>query len=408
MLDITDIKHFRSKKVTDGANNGDRIDFLSQIPDDVKYNLFPRVTYQERINGYTRYRKEFIANTNIDNDAAYGLLYCIIKPSNGGDRYYLRAGTQTDIQQDTETAYDWTGGGQIYADVTAGDASIQVIFEADDFYIPADVPICISDDTNICWVKTKKMNRTVTIGTGNGTTTSFSGSIGPNSLKGSLSVQYTINSTSYTAVDDGKGNISGVHISSGTINYDTGDISLTFDTAPDNNMDITAADIQSPATWSGNVATIKLSEQVPYNLKASNSYAGVCLQLGDLIPSVKDASATSSNGTFDKTHLVVNNMSVYDEWTITFQDTTSFTVSGAHEGPLTNGSINSEYSPVNPETNKPYFTIEVAAWGGSWQAGDKVTFTTSPAAKAVWWKEVIPPNTQREPNNVVKAELFVE
>jgi len=408
MLTIDDIKHFRSEKVTDTPENGGRIDYSSEIPDNVKYNLFPRVTYQERINGYTRFRKEFIANTNSDNEPAYGLLYCIIQPSNGGDRFYIRAGTQTDTQADVEDAWDWTGGGKLYADVSAGATQIQVLFEADDFFIPSDTNICISDGNNICWVKTKKEEYTETAAAGDGSTTSFSYTLSNVPVeKGSVSITYTINSTSYTAIDDGKGNISGPHLT-GSINYQTGELSLTFDTAPDSGTDISCQYVKSCATWSGNVATIELADQVPYNYSASNTTAGVCLSLGDLKPELKDVTVTSSSGTFDDSQVALDNMSVYDEWTITFQDSTTFTVSGNYEGNLPNGSINSDYSPINPVTNKPYFTIPASAWGGSWQAGDTVTFKTYPAAKAVWWKEVIPPNIEREPNNIVKAELFVE
>jgi hypothetical protein len=409
-LSLDDIKHYRSETVTDTPENGGRVDFTKEIPDGVKYNLFPRVSYNERINGYTRFRKEFIANRNAENEVAYGVLYCIIKPSNGGDRFYIRAGNQTDIQADVENAWDWTGGGKLYVDVPAGATQIQVLFEADDFYIPNGKNICISDGNNICWVKTKNEKFVETIGAGDGSTTSFSATLSNVPVeKGSISISYTINGTSYTAVDDGRGNISGVHVTSGTVDYATGSISLTFDTATDNGTNIDCNYAKSCATWNGNVATIELDEQVPYNFSASNSYAGVCIELGDLKPDVTDVTVTSGSGTFDESYIAVNNVgTVYDEWTITFQDATTFTVSGSYEGSLPGGSINAEYSPINPKTGTPYFTISPSAWGGSWQAGDTVTFKTIPAAKAVWWKEVIPPNTEREPNNVVVAELFIE
>jgi hypothetical protein len=78
-LTIDDNKHYRSEVVTDTSENGGRADFTKEIVDNVKYNLFPRVSYSERINGYTRFRKEFIANRNAENEVAYGVLYCIIK-----------------------------------------------------------------------------------------------------------------------------------------------------------------------------------------------------------------------------------------------------------------------------------------------------------------------------------------
>lgn len=77
------------------------------------------------------------------------------------------------------------------------------------------------------------------IGTGDGSTTSFSHTTAnlPVEPK-SVSVKYTISGTSYTGTDDGEGNITGTDLT-GTINYDTGDVSLTFSSAPDNGTAIT-------------------------------------------------------------------------------------------------------------------------------------------------------------------------
>jgi len=75
--------------------------------------------------------------------------------------------------------------------------------------------------------------------TGDGSTTDFSYTLDHSPVKpSSLTVHYTISGTSYTATDDGSGNISGTDCS-GTITYETGDVSLTFTTAPDNGTDIT-------------------------------------------------------------------------------------------------------------------------------------------------------------------------
>ncbi len=77
------------------------------------------------------------------------------------------------------------------------------------------------------------------IGTGDGSTTSFSHTCSKHPVKASsVTVHYTIGTTDYTATDDGDGSISGTSCS-GTIDYETGAVSLTFSTAPDDGSAIT-------------------------------------------------------------------------------------------------------------------------------------------------------------------------
>ncbi len=409
-LELTDIKFFKSKTVTDTPENGGRMDETKEIVSGQKYNLFPRVSYTERINGYTRYRKEFMANRNADNEIAYGALFCIIKPSNGGDRFYIRPGTQDDTQADLSTD-GWIGCGKLYTNVSAGATQIQVEFEADDYTIPNDVTLCIKDDTNLAWVKTANNQYTAEgLFIGDGIATSFSGSLQHIPIiPTTLVIHYTIGGTNYTATTDKSGNITGDHISSGSVEAETGNWNLSFDTPPDDTTNVTADYTERCYTWSGNIATINLYDQVPNNYLADNTYVGVCLELGDLAPAKENVQVTSPAGIFDGNYLSVNNVgTVYDTWTITFTSATSFTCSGANEGSQANGSIDNVYGPINPNTGQPYFFIETAAWGGSWAAGDTVVFTTVPAARAIWWKEVIPAGTVREPQNEVVAEWFVE
>lgn len=77
------------------------------------------------------------------------------------------------------------------------------------------------------------------IGTGDGSQKTFNHTALRLPVKPStVVVKYTISSTDYEATDDGQGAISGTECS-GTINYTTGAVSLTFTTAPDDTTDIT-------------------------------------------------------------------------------------------------------------------------------------------------------------------------
>ena len=78
-------------------------------------------------------------------------------------------------------------------------------------------------------------------GSCDGSKTAFSGTAAHHPVApGRLTVHYTIGGTSYAATDDGAGEISGDHVSSGAINYASGEWSMTFDTAPDNGSALTA------------------------------------------------------------------------------------------------------------------------------------------------------------------------
>ncbi len=81
--------------------------------------------------------------------------------------------------------------------------------------------------------------KTETIATGDGTTTSFSYITKEYPITtNSITVSYTISGTQYTATDDGQGNITGTNLT-GTVLYNSGDVNLSFSTAPDSGTDIT-------------------------------------------------------------------------------------------------------------------------------------------------------------------------
>jgi len=74
-----------------------------------------------------------------------------------------------------------------------------------------------------------------TVGTGNGSTTTFAAVLGPLPVRpNTVVVTATVSGATVTANDNGSGTLTGTGISSGTVNYNTGALSITFSTAPDN------------------------------------------------------------------------------------------------------------------------------------------------------------------------------
>ena len=462
-----DLAFVKSATVTDTDNNGGRKSYI-EVPNRTRFNLFPRVTRPERMNGKTRYRKEFLWNKNAANEVAYGVLAYILYPSPAGDRFYLAEGTQTDIQGDIDDGYKWCGGGVLHTDITAGATQISVEFESDDYYIANGMTIAINshflvgqtimsgvrafdavkfDSAQGMWVKesapdadsedvypygTYLGNNKVfsyndsgeleyltiandqyvneVIGTGDGNTTDFTDTLEhPPIEPNTVTVYYTISGATYSGSDDGEGNINGTNISSGTINYTTGLIHLIFTTAPDSGTQITCDYTKRAYSWSGYVCTIDLAEPIANDYLASNTYVGFCIPIGDIKPSHSNIVVNSANGTFNHSLMTEDNQgTVEDDWTITFTSATEFTCSGANEGSIGTGNITSSFSPINSNTGQPYFTIPPSAWGGAWAPGDNITFKTHPAAAPLWWKEVVPAGIGPYSDNGVMLEVYVE
>jgi hypothetical protein len=101
-------------------------------------------------------------------------------------------------------------------------------------------------------------NQGQVVGTGNGSTTIFTGTLTAPVLPGSV----LVNARVVTGTDNALGAISGAGISSGTINYATGAISVTYSTAPVSGVQVL----------------------VDYNTNVSSGPAGVSFDMTGLQP----------------------------------------------------------------------------------------------------------------------------
>lgn len=172
-------------------------------------------------------------------------------------------------------------------------------------------------------------------------------------------------------------------------------------------------------SWNGSIATINLKNQLIHDYPISYEEDGetyhtrvaIYLELGDLKAHTDTVVANSTNGTFDDSGYPIlgdNKGSVKDTITLSFTSATNFDASGNYLGSLGSGDINSDFAPNNPNTSTPYFTIQHEAWGGSWQAGDTLTFELYPASHGVWLKEVVPTGANSKANNIVTVGVYGE
>ena len=176
----------------------------------------------------------------------------------------------------------------------------------------------------------------------------------------------------------------------------------------------------SSISWSGSIATITLSNQLQYDYPVSYEDNGttyytrvaVYLDLGDLHAYTDTVVATTAgDGDFDDSNHPItgdNRGSVRDFITLTFTSATNFDASGTYLGSLGSGTTSSDFSPTNPNTSTPYFTVPSAGWTGTWASGDTLTFELYPASAAVWLEEVVPAGANSKANNTVVVGIYGE
>lgn len=73
---------------------------------------------------------------------------------------------------------------------------------------------------------------------------------------------------------------------------------------------------------------------------------------------------------------VENKSCVQQRWALIFTSTTAFRMVGETLGQIATGSINETLAPVNPNTSRPYFTLNLLGWGGGWATGNVLRFNT--------------------------------
>lgn len=137
----------------------------------------------------------------------------------------------------------------------------------------------------------------------------------------------------------------------------------------------------------------------------SLSRAMTVYEPGDVLCSSDAPVVTSASGTVDDSGYppVLDNIGTVEQTvTITFSDASNFTASSNVAGiTFVSGNITTEWAPVNSNFSKPYLTLEVGFFTGTYEAGDTVDIDTHPAAVALWEKRVVPAGAASQSNNKI-------
>ena len=165
---------------------------------------------------------------------------------------------------------------------------------------------------------------------------------------------------------------------------------------------------------------LQLAQPLYHDFPVDGTWVASAVYLGDLRARVRNwVSYTVDPGDYDSTgqeatasyNLIaypveINNRgSVPGVWKIKFTSTTAFELYGEGRGLVATGSTAADFSPVNPQTGTPYFTIKSDGWGSGWSVGNTTRFDTDPAAAPLWMIRTVLPGRAAVDDDQLKIEL---
>lgn len=103
--------------------------------------------------------------------------------------------------------------------------------------------------------------------------------------------------------------------------------------------------------------------------------------------------------------LIDNRSAVQERWKIRFTNNTGFELIGETLGVVGVGSTTVDFSPINPMTDAPYFTIKAAGWGSGWVTNNILRFNTDAAAKPIWAVRTVLPSTTPVEKDFINIEF---
>lgn len=102
---------------------------------------------------------------------------------------------------------------------------------------------------------------------------------------------------------------------------------------------------------------------------------------------------------------VSNRAAMTGRYRIQFTSATAFTAYLEGVGGIGSGVISVDFSPTNPLTGLPYFTIDADGWGSGWASGNVLRFNVQGASYPLWFARCTLPGPIDEPSDSVKVEL---
>lgn len=165
--------------------------------------------------------------------------------------------------------------------------------------------------------------------------------------------------------------------------------------------------LTADATYSTNTATLVFTPALSSGYSNTDTRVASLIDVdaatGDVVGTYTSFTVTTvGDGDFDDTTypVIVDSIGgVYQQWTINFTSATAYDIVGDVLGTVGSGTIAGGAAPNNADFSEPYFTLTAAGFSGTWQTGDTITFTTTPASVPIWMKHVVPAGAASISNN---------
>jgi hypothetical protein len=96
----------------------------------------------------------------------------------------------------------------------------------------------------------------------------------------------------------------------------------------------------------------------------------------------RPSGSLGSDGVYSGTIGLVNKGVVTERWAIVFRSASQFDLTGEKRGKIATGNTSSDFVPLNPDTNEPFFILPASGWSSGWVSSNTVRFNTRAAAGA--------------------------
>lgn len=105
------------------------------------------------------------------------------------------------------------------------------------------------------------------------------------------------------------------------------------------------------------------------------------------------AIGTSIASRYSGAITMTNEGGATDRWACVFTSATQFNLISERLGQIATGNVGTNFSPLNPMTNEPYFTLLATGWGSGWLPGNVLRFNTRAASSPMWLSRLVKPST---------------